>query len=175
MKVLKGLILLTCVSITILSAQIIDDISKFTQQGVGYDMSDAHSSAAFLDWSQFQMHHSVSMSMGGSAMGSQSYLTYHNQFSMPLSSKLSFYGNLYWQLQAYASNPALARINSPAGDLYFDANVVYKISENSSISIGIARYPSMYGYSYLPGLFNYNDTFSSYNSLFNGYYPGIRP
>lgn len=175
MKVLKRLALLSFALITVLSAQFMHDMSKFTQKGVGYDMSEARASAAFLDWSQFQMHHSVSMSMGGSVMGSQSYLTYHNQFFMPLSSKLSFYGNLYWQLQAYASNPALARINSPAGDMYFDANFVYKISENSSISIGVARYPSIYGYSHLPGSYNHYNSFSPFNSIYNGYYPRMYP
>ncbi|MFA6618691.1 MAG: hypothetical protein WCT23_06465 [Candidatus Neomarinimicrobiota bacterium] len=175
MKVLKGLILFSSALITILSAQLIDDMSEFTQKGVGYDMSEARASAAFLDWSKVQMHHSVSMSMGASGMGSQSYLTYHNQFSMPLSSKLSFYGNLYWQLQAYASNPALARINSPAGDLYFDANLVYKISENTSISLAVGRYPSLYGYSHLPGSYNYYNSFSPFNSMYNGYYPRMYP
>ena len=45
-----------------LAAQYIDEISEFTQQGVGFDMSNARSSAAFLDWSKVQMNHSVSMS-----------------------------------------------------------------------------------------------------------------
>ncbi len=173
MKVLKGLMLLSMILVASLSAQIIDDISEFTRTGVGYDMSDARSSAAFLDWSQFQMNHSVSMSVGASAVGSQSFLTYHNQFYMPLNSKLSFYGNLYWQLQAYASNPALQRLNAPVGDIYFDANLVYKINENTNLSIGVARYPATYGYynSYDPF---YHGGYSPY-SMFNNYYPGIRP
>ncbi len=150
---------ITClIAILPLRGQYLDEISGFTRQGVGYDLSDARAQAAFIDWSKIQMHHSVSMSMGASAWGSQSYLTYHNQFTVPLSSRLSFYGNLYWQLQAYASNPALQRINSPAGDLYFDANLVYKLGENSSLSLGIARYPSTYGYGYLPG--SYYDPYS---------------
>ena len=174
MKVLKGLVLMSMILVASLSAQIINDVSEFTRTGVGYDMSDARSSAAFLDWSQFQMNHSVSMSVGASAVGSQSYLTYHNQFYMPLSSKLSFYGNLYWQLQAYASNPALARLNSPVGDIYFDANLVYKINDNTSFSIGFARYPAMYGYgnAYDP---MYYGSYSPYYSMFNNYNPGIRP
>ena len=152
-----------------LAAQYIDEISEFTQQGVGFDMSNARSSAAFLDWSKVQMNHSVSMSMGSSAFGSESYLTYHNEFYMPLSSKLSFYGNLYWQLQAYASNPALERLNNPAGDIYFDANMVYKLSENSTLSIGIGRYPGYYSNMYMPGSY-----FSPYEGL-NNYRRGLYP
>ena len=172
MKRLTALLLLCMVALVPLSAQLIDEISEFSQKGVGFDMSNAHSSAAFLDWSKIQMHHSVSVSMGGSALGSESYLTYHNEFYMPLSSKLSFYGNLYWQLQAYASNPALERLNSPAGDLYFDANLVYKLSENSSISIGISRYPAVYGY-YSPYLNNYYSTYDPFS--FNPYRRGLFP
>ena len=162
--------MLCLVAFAPLSAQLIDDISEFTQKGVGFDMTSAHSSAAFLDWSKIQMHHSVSVSMGGSAMGSQSYLTYHNELYMPLSSRLTFYGNLYWQLQAYASNPALDRLNSPAGDLYFDANLVYKISDNSSISIGIARYPGYNNYFNTDPMSSYYDPF-----VFNPYRRGLYP
>ena len=146
MKRFKAFFIICLAGILPLSAQYVDEISEFTQNGVGFDMSNARSSAAFLDWSQIQMHHSVSMSVGASAFGSESYLTYHNELYMPLSSRLSFYGNLYWQLQAYASNPALERLNNPTGEIYFDANLVYKISENSSISFGIARYPAYYEY-----------------------------
>jgi len=39
-----------------LMAQYIDEISEFTRQGVGFDMSNARSSAAFLDWSKVQMN-----------------------------------------------------------------------------------------------------------------------
>ena len=152
-----------------LMAQYIDEISEFTRQGVGFDMSNARSSAAFLDWSKVQMNHSVSMSMGSSAFGSESYLTYHNELYMPLSSRLSFYGNLYWQLQAYASNPALERLNSPAGDIYFDANLVYHLSENSTISIGIARYPGYYYNMTMPG--SYFDPYTSFNNYRRGFYP----
>jgi len=144
MKRFTAFLLICMAAVAPLCAQYADEISEFTQQGVGFDMSNARSSAAFLDWSKIQMNHSVSMSMGTSVFGSESYLTYHNEFYMPLSSRLSFYGNLYWQLQAYASNPALERLNNPAGDIYFDANLVYKLSENSTISIGVARYPSLY-------------------------------
>jgi hypothetical protein len=168
------IITLLCLVVMLpLSAQYFDDISEFTQEGVGFDMTHAKSSAAFLDWTQLQMHHSVSMSMGGSAFGSQSYLTYQNQFYMPLGSRLSFYGNLYYQLQTYASNPALARLNSPSGDIYFDANLVYKLSENSSISFGIARYPSMYGYSYLPGA--YYEPYLAYDPMYNSISGGLVP
>lgn len=171
MKRLTALLLLLMVALAPLSAQLVDEISEFTQRGVGFDMSNAHSSAAFLDWSNIQMNHSVSMSMGASAWGSESYVTYHNEFYMPLSSRLSFYGNLYWQLQAYASNPALERLNSPAGDIYFDANLVYKLSENSSISIGFARYPATYGY-YSPFYNNY----MAYDPFyFNSYKRGLYP
>lgn len=156
-----------------LSAQSFDDISEFSPQGVGYDMSNARSAAAFLDWSKFQMHHSVSMSMGSSSVGAQSYLTYQNQFFMPINSKLSFYGNLYWQLQTYASNPALERLNAPVGDIYFDANLVYKISENSTLSLGFAKYPSMNGYSYLPGM-SYNP-YSAYDPFFTSFNGGMIP
>jgi hypothetical protein len=166
MKRLTAFVLLCLVALSPLSAQLIDDVSEFTQQGVGFDMSNARSSAAFLDWSQLQMRHSVSVSMGSSVMGAESYLTYHNEFYMPLSSKLSFYGNLYWQLQAYASNPALERLNSPAGDLYFDANLVYKLSDNSSISIGIARYP----YIYSDPIYSIFDPFA-FNPYRRGFYP----
>ena len=168
MKRLTALLLLAMVALAPLSAQLVDEISEFTQKGVGFDMSNAHSSAAFLDWSKIQMNHSVSMSMGASAWGSESYVTYHNELYMPLSSRLSFYGNLYWQLQAYASNPALERLNSPAGDIYFDANLVYKLSENSSLSIGIARYPAYY--------MNTDPTFSYFDPfVFNPYRRGLYP
>lgn len=172
MKRFTVLFFLCMAAIAPLSAQFVDEISEFTRQGVGFDMSNARSSAAFLDWSQLQMHHSVSMSMGSSVMGAQSYLTYHNEVYMPLSSRLSFYGNLYWQLQTYASDPALERLNSPAGEIYFDANLVYKLSENSSIRIGIARYPSYYGNYYMPGQFDYPYT---YDPFFNPYLRGINP
>lgn len=167
MKRLTAFVLLCLVALSPLSAQLIDDVSEFTQQGVGFDMSNARSSAAFLDWSQLQMRHSVSVSMGSSVMGAESYLTYHNEFYMPLSSKLSFYGNLYWQLKAYASNPALERLNSPAGDLYFDANLVYKLSDNSSISIGIARYPYIYSDPVYSSMY---DPFG-FNPYRRGFYP----
>ncbi len=134
-----------------LSAQHIGEITGFTRHGVGYDLSNARSQAAFLDWSRLQMQHSVSMSVGGSSLGSDSYLTYRNTLYMPLSSRLSFYGNLYWQLQTHASSPVLARLESPAGDIYFDANLVYKLGENSSLSFGIARYPAFYQSMYYPG------------------------
>jgi hypothetical protein len=156
-----------------LSAQYFSEIPEFDQEGVGYDMSNARSQAAFLDWSKFQMNHSVSMTMGGSSIGSQSYLTYHNQFYMPLNPRLSFYGNLYWQLQTSASNPVLQRLNSPAGDIYFDANLVYKISENSTISLGIARYPSLFGNSYFPG--SQYSNYQTYDPLFNPYRRGFFP
>lgn len=173
MKRFTVLFMICVVAIAPLSAQLIDEISEFSQRGVGFDMSNAYSSAAFLDWSKIQMNHSLSMSMGASEWGSESYLTYHNEIYMPLGSRMAFYGNLYWQLQAYASNPALERLNSPAGDIYFDANLVYKISENSSISIGIARYPAMYGFYNSP---YYGNSFMTYdpfyfNSLNRGFYP----
>ncbi|MDD3966914.1 MAG: hypothetical protein PHP63_07705 [Candidatus Marinimicrobia bacterium] len=144
----RSLILILTVSLGLmpLSGQHADRVSAFSRQGVGYDMSDAQSRAAFLDASKWQMRHSVSMSMGASALGNTSFLTYHNQFYMPLSSRLSFYGNMYWQLQTHASNPVLERINSPAGALYFDANLNYRLGENSAISLGISRYPLEYGY-----------------------------
>ena len=158
MKRIFSFLLICVLGIIPLSAQYIGEISEFSDQGVGFDLSDARAQAAFLDWSKIQMNHSVSMSMGASAWGSESYLTYHNQFYMPLSSRLSFYGNFYWQLQAYASNPALERLNSPTGDIYFDAKMVYKLGENSSLSIGISRYPLLYGYNYsnryMPGYYS---------------------
>ncbi len=155
--------LIALLGISLLSAQFSGEVPEFKREGVGYDFSNAREQAAFLDWSRIEMQHGVSMSMGSSALGSESYLTYHNQFYMPLSSRLSFYGNLYWQLQAYASNPALERINSPAGDIYFDANLVYELGENSSLSIGVARYPAFrdYRYPYMPG------TYLPYRSLTN--------
>ncbi|MEA2076440.1 MAG: hypothetical protein U9O95_00290 [Candidatus Marinimicrobia bacterium] len=175
MKRLTVILFVCLVAIVPLSAQYVDKISEFTQQGVGFDMSNARSSAAFLDWSKVQMNHSVSMSMGTSVMGAESYLTYHNEFYMPLSSRLSFYGNLYWQLQAYASNPALQRLNNPAGEIYFDANFVYKLSDNSTLSLGFARYPSIYGNMYnMPGDLNY--PYYGYNPFyFNTYRRGLNP
>lgn len=173
MKRLTALFLICAVVLSPLSAQLIDEISEFSRQGVGFDMSNAHSSAAFLDWSKIQMNHSVSMSMGASGWGSESYLTYHNEIYMPLGSRMAFYGNLYWQLQTYASNPALERLNAPAGDIYFDANLVYKISENSSISIGIARYPAMYGYYNSP---YYGNRYMAYDPFyFNSFNRGLYP
>lgn len=169
MKHVLAILFICLMTVASLSAQYIDEISEFTQQGVGFDMSNARSQAAFLDWSKIQMNHSVSMSMGASAWGSESYLTYHNEFYMPLSSRLSFYGNLYWQLQAYASNPALERLNSPAGDVYFDANLVYHISENSTLSIGVSRYPGYYGNMYMPG--SYFNPYQSFNNYQRGLYP----
>ncbi|MCF7832751.1 MAG: hypothetical protein K9N05_04140 [Candidatus Marinimicrobia bacterium] len=173
MKRMKAILFICLMAIIPLAAQYVDEISEFTQQGVGFDMSDARSSAAFLDWSKVHMNHSVSMSMGSSFLGSESYLTYHNEFYMPLSSRLSFYGNLYWQLQAYASNPALERLNSPVGDIYFDANLVYHISENSTLSIGIARYPGYYSNMYMPG--SYFSPYNSFNNSFNNYRRGLYP
>ena len=169
MKRFIAILFIYIMAVMPLKAQYVDEISEFTQQGVGFDMSNARSSAAFLDWSKVQMNHSVSMSMGSSAFGSESYLTYHNEFYMPLSSKLSFYGNLYWQLQAYASNPALKRLNNPAGDIYFDANFIYRLSENSTFSIGIARYPDYYNNMYMPG--TYFSPYESFNSYRRGLYP----
>lgn len=136
--------MLAAAAVFTLYAQYPADLSDFRSENLGYDMSGSQAQAAFLDWSRFEMRHSASMSVGSSMLGSSSYLTYHNQFYMPLSSRLSFYGNLYWQMQTYASNPALSRINSPAGDVYFDANLDYKLGENSSISLGISRYPMPY-------------------------------
>jgi hypothetical protein len=168
MKSTMSMILIIFLSFIPLSAQHAGEISEFTRQGVGYDLSNARSQAAFLDWSRLQMQHSVSMSVGSSAFGSDSYLTYHNALYMPLSSKLSFYGNLYWQMQTHASTPALSRIDSPAGDIYFDANLVYKLSEKSSLSVGIARYPAYYQNIYDP---NY---YSPYHSIFRSQ-GGITP
>ncbi|MDZ7821278.1 MAG: hypothetical protein U5N26_05380 [Candidatus Marinimicrobia bacterium] len=87
--------LIALLGISLLSAQFSGEVPEFKREGVGYDFSNAKEQAAFLDWSRIQMRHGVSMSMGSSALGSESYLTYHNQFYMPLSSRLSFYGNLY--------------------------------------------------------------------------------
>ncbi|MFO7841209.1 MAG: hypothetical protein R6V48_03495 [Fidelibacterota bacterium] len=162
MKRICVVVLTAFITVSFLSAQYNGEIREFNRENVGYDFSNAEEQAAFLDWSRIRMHHGVSMSMGSSALGSESYLTYHNQFYMPLSSKLSFYGNLYWQLQAYASNPALERVESPAGDIYFDANLVYKLGENSSLRLGVARYPSNYYNPYFPG------SYSPYRSVTRG-------
>lgn len=169
MKRISIIVLTAFLAVSALFAQFSGDVPEFTRQGVGYDVSNAEEQAAFLDWSRIQMHHSVSMSMGSSVLGAESYLTYRNQFYMPLSSRLSFYGNLYWQLQAYASNPALERLDSPAGDIYFDANLVYKLGENSSLRIGIARYPSYNAYPYMPG--TYLNRYQPYSSGWGGLRP----
>lgn len=147
-----------------LHAQYAGELSDFRSENLGYDMSGSKAQANFLDWSRFEMRHSVSMNVGSSMLGSSSYLTYRNQFYMPLSSKLSFYGNLYWQMQTHASNPALSRINSPAGDIYFDANLNYKLGENSSISLGVSRYPMTYEALY----YGYSPVYSPYyHSIYN--------
>jgi hypothetical protein len=142
--------------------QYADQLSAFNKERLGYEMSGSQSRAAFLDWSRLEMRHSVSMSVGGSAMGSSSFLTYHNQLFMPLSSKLSFYGNLYWQMQTHASHPALSRINSPAGAVYFDASLNYELGENSSISLGVSRYPADY------------NPYWGYSSYYSPYYRNLQ-
>src|SRR6056297_34886 len=113
MKNLMFIPLIILLSVVSLYGQQVENASEFKTPGVGYDMSGAEEQAAFLNWSRVRMDHSVSMSMGGSALGSQSYLTYRYQIYMPLTSNLSFYGNLYWELQTSASSPALERLNSP--------------------------------------------------------------
>ena len=72
MKRFIAILFIYIMAVMPLKAQYVDEISEFTQQGVGFDMSNARSSAAFLDWSKIQMNHSVSMSMGSSAFGSRS-------------------------------------------------------------------------------------------------------
>lgn len=152
-----------------LSAQEMGDVNSFSSPGIGFGFSGAESEAAYLDYSRLQMHQSVSMSMGNSAFGSESYLTYRNQFYLPLSSKMSFYGNLYWQLQAYASNPALQRLNSPAGEIYFDANLNYRLGENSTISLGVARYPANYYSPYGTGYYPFMQSPSFSQSMWGGF------
>lgn len=152
-----------------LSAQEMSDVNTFSSPGVGFGFSGAESEAAYLDFSRIQMHQSVSMSMGNSAFGSESYLTYHNQLFMPLGSRMSFYGNLYWQLQAYVSNPALERLNSPAGEIYFDANLNYRLGENSSISLGIARYPASYYLPYGSGYYPFTQSSAFSQSMWGGF------
>ncbi len=152
-----------------LFGQIAGKLPTFSREGLGYDLSASQSSAAFLDWSRWQMQHSVSMSMGSSSLGSASYLTYQNRFYMPLSSRLSFYGNMYWQMQTHASNPVLQRIGSPLGAVYFDANLQYQLAENSTISLGISYLPSDYGY------YGYSPYYSPYYRMMQGRPGGLWP
>lgn len=169
MKRILIVIVSTSLALLPLFGQFADRIPEFSRQELGYDLSGSQSSAAFLDWSKWQMRHSVSMSMGASALGNASYLTYHNQFYMPLSSRLSFYGNMFWQLQTHASNPVLQRINSPAGSVYFDANLQYRLGENSAIGLGISRYPLEYGY------YGYSPYYSPYYRMLQGRPGGMWP
>ncbi|MDD4961869.1 MAG: hypothetical protein PHX07_06495, partial [Candidatus Marinimicrobia bacterium] len=66
MKRILTMILSASLALLPLFGQFADRIPEFSRQGLGYDLSGSQSSAAFLDWSKWQMRHSVSMSMGAS-------------------------------------------------------------------------------------------------------------
>ncbi len=111
-------------------------------RNIGLRLRDSRETATFLDFSKLQMRHSVSMSVGSSALGSESVLAYHNQFMFPVNANLTFYGNLILMQQAYASNPVMERLGNDIGNVYYDANMEYKISDKTRLSIGISNLPT---------------------------------
>ena len=146
-RVYISLLLLLLLSLSGLQAEpLIFEKPSFPENGnIGLRLRDSRETASFLDLRKLQMRHSFSMSVGSSALGSQSILAYHNQFMFPVNAKLSFYGNLILMQQAWASNPVMERLEHGMNSICYDANMEYQISDKTRLILGISNLPT---YSY---------------------------
>lgn len=133
---------------------------SFPENGnIGLRLRDSRETATFLDLTKLQMRHSFSMSVGSSVMGSESVMAYHNQFMFPVNANLTFYGNLILMQQAYASNPAMERLGNGFNNIYYDANMEYKISDKTRLVLGISNIPT-YSYPWTSNPYTTNRMFN---------------
>ncbi len=153
-KIIWILILFSSV---VLYGQFNDDNSEFSTSDLGLKINNNNDMASFLNISNLQMQHSISMSMGSSSLGNESYVSYHNRFFIPFSDKLNLSGDVILRQQAFSSNPMMQALGNQNNGIYFNTNLEYKISKDSKISIGISNIPR----------YNYNPYYYGVNSLWN--------
>ena len=139
-----------------LFAQFNEDNFGFVTRDLGVKINNNSDMVSFLNINKLQMNHSISMSMGNSSLGSESYVSYHNRFYFPFSEKLNISGDVIFRQQAFFSNPMMQAIGNQNNGVYFNTNLQYKISKNSTISIGMSNIPR---YNY------YNPYYYGVNSL----------
>ncbi|MDD3806621.1 MAG: hypothetical protein PHE86_01110 [Candidatus Marinimicrobia bacterium] len=113
---------------------------------VGLRLRNSQETAAFLNLKKLQMKHSFSMSVGSSGIGSESVISYHNQFIYPVNAHLMFYGDLILAQQAYASNPIMERLGNNFNSIYYNANMEYMFSDKTKLVLGISNIPTYFYY-----------------------------
>ena len=154
----KIILVLIIFSSIALYGQFNDDNSGFSTSDLGIKINNNNDMASFLNISNLRMQHSISMSMGSSSLGNESYVSYHNRFFLPFSDKLNLSGDVILRQQAFSSNPMMQAFGNQNNGIYFNTNLEYKISENSKISIGMSNIPR---YNY------YNPYYYGVNSLWH--------
>lgn len=132
--------------------QFADNDDSFLYRNLGVQINNNNDMASFLNINNLKMQHSISMSMGGSSLGNESFVSYHNKFYFPLSEKINISGDVILRQQAFSSNPLMQSIGNQNNGIYFDTKLQYKISENSIISIGMSNIPR---YNYYNPLYYY--------------------
>ncbi|MEA3499716.1 MAG: hypothetical protein U9R41_01665 [Candidatus Marinimicrobia bacterium] len=153
----KIILILVIFSSIALYGQFNDDNSEFSTGDLGLKINNNNDMASFLNISNLQMQHSISMSMGNSSLGSESYVSYHNRFFIPFSDKLNLSGDVILRQQAFSSNPMMQALGEQNNGIYFNTNLEYQLSEDSKISIGFSNIPR----------YNYNHYYYGVNSLWN--------
>ncbi len=137
-----------------LQAQFASRQAGFDSRDIGMSIHHSGDMAGFL--SRLQMQHSVSMSVGSSSRGSQSALSYQNNFFLPISNRIRLAGSVSI-VQPTFSGGLYARLPGQFSQtsIYYDTQVQFDLGENTKLNIGLSNIPRYYvpGYA-APGYFN---------------------
>ncbi len=114
---------------------------------------------SWLDVGKIQMNHQLSMSFGMGAGGQVLQNAYINSMFIPFSENLTLQTNIGIMSTPYQSFGDQSGSNQPR--FFGSAQLNYRISKNSSISLRIEKAPYNYGYGYGNGGY-YGSPFSNY-------------
>ena len=124
------------------NAQFMPEESIFDSRSIGLNLNSSRDVAGLM--SHLQMQHSISMSVGSSAFGSQSLMAYQNNFYLPLSRKLRLFGTLSVVQPTFSSGlyTQMPFANQP--QVYYDTRLEYRVGDNATINIGLSNQPRYY-------------------------------
>jgi len=123
-------------------AQFMPEESIFDSRSIGLNLNSSSDVAGLM--SRLQMQHSVSMSVGSSAFGSQSLMAYQNSFYLPLSGRLRFFGTLSVVQPTFSSGLYSQMPFSNDVQMYYDTHLEYRLGDNTMINIGLSNQPRTY-------------------------------
>ncbi len=114
---------------------------------------------SWLDVGKIRMNHQLSMSFGMGAGGQVLQNAYINSMFIPFSENLTLQTNIGIMSTPYQSFGDQSASNQP--QFFGSAQLNYRISKNSSVTLRIEKAPYRYGYGYGNGGY-YGSPFSNY-------------